>query len=70
MKFNSRRTKQKKKFNKQALKAKRMEELKAENERLVSERTVFQLEVDRIINDLQNLIKYKNYSVMDDNWRR
>ena len=57
MKFNSRRTKQKKKFNKQALKAKRMEELKAENERLVSERTVFQLEVDRIINDLQNLIK-------------
>ncbi len=57
MKFNSRRTKQKKKFNKQALKAKRMEELKAENERFASERSVMRLEVDRIVNDLQNLIK-------------
>lgn len=57
MKFNSRRTKQKKKFNKQALKAKRMEELKAENERFASERSVMRLEVDRIVNDLQNLFQ-------------
>ena len=57
MKFNSRRTKQKKKFNKQALKAKRMEELKAENERFTSERTVLQQNIDRIVNDLQNSIK-------------
>ena len=53
--FNSRRTKQKKKFNKQALKAKRMEELKAENERFAYERTVLQQNIDRIINDLKNL---------------
>ena len=55
--FNSRRTKQKKKFNKQALKAKRIAELKAENERFASERSVMRLEVDRIVNDLQQLLK-------------
>ena len=56
IKNEKRRTKQKKKFNKQALKAKRLQELKAENERFASERTVMRQEVDRIINDLQRLV--------------
>lgn len=47
--------KAKKKFNKQALKAKRLKELEAENNRLVSERTVWRQHRDRIINELQNL---------------
>ena len=47
--------KAKKKFNKQALKAKRLKDLEAENNLLVSERTVWRQHRDRIIDQLQNL---------------